>query len=477
MKDFVKARVNPEFQSGYYAGLIDKYNDSLDQKSIRNSRIYFRSSSKSGSVEGLNISFLSIDEYDHIAPTAEISAMESMSSSKYGLVRRWSTPTADGYGISKLYDQSDQRKWVYRCPHCGLVQQLDYQKNIKLVNPDGIDIIGKKIKEGTYIYVCQKCGKELDRWYNGFWDITAPGDGGRIHGYSISQLDAVWISASAIKEKELSSPNKQFFMNYTLGRSYEDTSNSFYEEDVLSHRDDRPRVNTRGDYRLVSAGIDWGQNYHHLVVLGMTTGGRVDVLDLKRFNRSQGVEHIEEDLRNIILELEKYRPNIIVPDLGFSGNYVTLLQQHFGKQVVYGCVVKSAKSNGDPVAHFNETSSQVTIDKLTQNVMMMSDMKRGDIHFYKNVDQDLKLFINHWMNVVIRTDEDETTHQPIKTIMRKGDDHFAQSSVYAKVGMNKLIDVLREERETPSIVTALDSDVGAVLNQEPTDLASEFDIM
>jgi len=55
--------------------------------------------------------------------------------------------------------------------------------------------------------------------------------------------------------------------------------------------------------------------------------------------------------------------------------------------------------------------------------------------------------------------------------------HYAQSSVYAKVGMNKLIDVLREERETPSIVTALDSDVGAVLNQEPTDLASEFDIM
>ena len=55
--------------------------------------------------------------------------------------------------------------------------------------------------------------------------------------------------------------------------------------------------------------------------------------------------------------------------------------------------------------------------------------------------------------------------------------HYAQSSVYAKVGMNKLIDVLREERETPSIVTALDSDVGAVLNQEPTDLASEFDIL
>jgi len=105
-----------------------------------------------------------------------------------------------------------------------------------------------------------------------------------------------------------------------------------------------------------------------------------------------------------------------------NGNYVDKLTQRFGKQVVYGCIVKSAKSNGDPIAHFNETSSRVTIDKLTQNVMMMADMKRGDIHFYKNVDQDLKLFISHWMNVVIRTDEDEDTQELVKVIKRKGDD-------------------------------------------------------
>jgi len=62
MKDFVKSRINPEFQNGYYAGLIDKYNDSLDQKSIRNSRMYFRSSSKGSSMEGIDLDFLSLDE-------------------------------------------------------------------------------------------------------------------------------------------------------------------------------------------------------------------------------------------------------------------------------------------------------------------------------------------------------------------------------------------------------------------------------
>lgn len=257
MKDFVKSRINPEFQEGYYAGIIDKYNDSLDQKSIRNSRILFRSSSKGSSMEGVDIDLLSLDEYDRLNPTAEISALESLSSSKYGLVRRWSTPTIPDYGIHKLYKESDQRRWVYRCPHCGLVQQLNYEKNIELINKDGIDLIGRVIQDGTYKFVCQKCRKPLDRWYSGFWDITAP-KAGRTHGYSISQMDAVWVTADSLKQKELRAPNKQFFYNYTLGMPYEDSTNRFYPEDVLSHRDDRQRTDTRGDYRLISAGIDWG---------------------------------------------------------------------------------------------------------------------------------------------------------------------------------------------------------------------------
>lgn len=100
MKDFVKSRINPEFQDGYYASIIDKYNDSLDQKSIRNSRILFRSSSKGSSMEGVDIDLLSLDEYDRLNPTAEISALESLSSSKYGLIRRWSTPKLSLWGLS-----------------------------------------------------------------------------------------------------------------------------------------------------------------------------------------------------------------------------------------------------------------------------------------------------------------------------------------------------------------------------------------
>lgn len=127
-----------------------------------------------------------------ISPLAEQSALQSMESSKYKMLRRWSTPTTEGYGIHKLFMESDQRRWVHTCPHCGYEQIMDYNKNIKQVNDSGVDTIGKVVLPGTFQFVCQKCGKPLDRWYDGKWVATHPGSGRRT-GFAISQMDAVKI--------------------------------------------------------------------------------------------------------------------------------------------------------------------------------------------------------------------------------------------------------------------------------------------
>lgn len=71
--------------------------------------------------------------------------------------------TVQGYGIHKLFTESDQRRWVHKCPHCGYKQVLDYEKNIKQVNPDGIDQEARVVQPGTFQFVCQKCGKPLDK--------------------------------------------------------------------------------------------------------------------------------------------------------------------------------------------------------------------------------------------------------------------------------------------------------------------------
>ena len=38
-----------------------------------------------------------------------------------------------------------------------------------MLTPDGVDFLAKTVVPGSFQFVCQKCGKPLDRWYNGQW--------------------------------------------------------------------------------------------------------------------------------------------------------------------------------------------------------------------------------------------------------------------------------------------------------------------
>lgn len=425
----------------------------------------------------LTVDLLSLDEYDRLNPIAENSALESMQSSKYRMVRRWSTPTVAHYAIDKKYEESDQRKWVLKCNHCGYDQVLDFDKNIKLVNPDGIDPVGKVILPGTYEYVCQKCGKLIDRWYTGRWVTTKPG-AGRSHGYKISQLDAVWLSASNIKQKELNSPSKASFYNYTIGEPYTDTSNKFLETDVLGNMDMDTKPINRDDYSLVSAGLDYGEHFHHLVIFGLRKEShRIELIDLKRFANATTVEALDQDINGIMYEIRKYNPDIILPDSGYSGSNNLILLKEFGAGKVYQVHVRTAQSNGDTKAHFSDNDNTVTLDKLTQNMIMMSNMRRGGIHFWKDLNQDLRLFIQHWDNVIIRTDEetDNNTQEIkyVKRILRKGDDHYAQASVYSVVGMQELLNRKAELDQNQVLATTIED---SFQSEEQTDIVKELDL-
>lgn len=94
VRDFKKSRIDPQLANGYYSTLVDKDNNSLNQMSIRDSRIFFRTASKASSLEGVDLNAIWYDEYERVAGSAaEGSGEESLKSdNKYALIRRWSTP-------------------------------------------------------------------------------------------------------------------------------------------------------------------------------------------------------------------------------------------------------------------------------------------------------------------------------------------------------------------------------------------------
>lgn len=204
VKKFVQSRLNPVLQKPYFNSIVDWEQDSQGFKKLRNSSMFFRTSSKPGALEGVDVDFLVFDEYERVPKLSESSGLEAMSSSPFKVVRRFSTPSAPGIGIHRLYQQSDQWYYAHVCQHCGHENEMKYADydpdnldksgNLLCVNPDGIDEMAKTVQDGTYQYVCQKCGKPLDRWYNGVWRCHFPNrtkNNAGIRGYYISQMNAV----------------------------------------------------------------------------------------------------------------------------------------------------------------------------------------------------------------------------------------------------------------------------------------------
>lgn len=456
MKKFVQTRLDPVLARGYYSTIVDQDINSLSAKKIRNSFLYFRSSSKPGAVEGVDIDYLSMDEYDRVPALAEASALESMSSSPFKYVTRWSTPSAPDYGIHRLFTDSDQHWYLHKCDRCNHWNKLSYDDydgnkvdaggNMLCVNPDGVDVLAKTVVPGSYQFVCQKCGKPLDRWYNGEWVAEFPTrtQGGRgTRGYMISQMNAVWVSADMLKEKELKALSKQAFYNYTLGYPYADMKLQVVPGDVERHTTDRlPTAKfNRGDYIAISVGIDWG-NRHWVSVKGLTHDGKIDLIRLFSVSKvgATDYKHVGADLDKIFLELAPYNPDIIVADVGDSGEKVSRMLHHYGEGRVFGCVYNSSpKSTGQLVPAWSENNHQVKVDKLMQNKRYITAMKDGKFGYYQFMDQDLQLYIHHWENVVIR-DEEGDDGDFYQVIGRRGDDHYAQASVYAMLGMERIMD-------------------------------------
>ena len=455
---FVKTRIDPQFTSGYYASIVDARKSSMKEKQLRDSFLIFRSSSKSGSVEGVDIDYLSLDEYDRVPSQAEDSAVESMASSKFKILRRWSTPSVPDYGIDKLFKKSDMKYYMHECTHCQYLNQMKYSDynpndlessgNIRLINPDGINRDNGEIEDNTYDFVCQKCGKHLDRWYNGRWVALHP-ERKSISGYMISQMNAVWVTADALKRKEAESRSIQTFHNYVLGEPYQDLNMAVFDKDVygnLSEFNKEPSYN-RDDYSKIAVGIDWGTHENHIVVMGLNSLNETEIIRLIRINVDNNYNNINGDINKTIVEIAPYKPDIILADLGYNGTKVNRLLSEFGAGKVFGVNVNPARSKGEVMPVFSEAKYQVTIDKLTNNLFFINQLKSGNINLWNNPkDSEIQRFTEHWKAVVIRDVEDDDTGEIYKEITRKGADHYAQSAVYALVGMRKLVDEQNNER-------------------------------
>lgn len=188
VSDFSSDRAEPMIQSTLYLqGRVGGTNR-VGLRRIGPGSLYFRGLFTKGKVKSVDADFIILDELDEAKPSHIQFATDRLMHSDLQWVTALSQPSIPGFGISKRFEDTDQRHFFIRCPSCGEHNclELNWQSDPAV---NFIPISGKQKKKypdgATHYRGCKKCQKPLDMRV-GEWVAKRPGALKR--GYHLSQL-------------------------------------------------------------------------------------------------------------------------------------------------------------------------------------------------------------------------------------------------------------------------------------------------
>ena len=185
-----------------------------------------------------------------------------------------STPTVPEYGIHKLYKETTQEHFMFKCPHCG--------RQTELVWPDCVEIVGECSTDPRCVesfLKCKECGAKLDHeakpefLSTAKWVPTAPNANPERRGFHISQLYSFTVTPGELVVAHLAGRNDEFaakeFNNSKLGLPFvadgAKVTEAMIENAVDDHSMDDLRP-ARGGVRLITMGVDQGEQVSYVVV-------------------------------------------------------------------------------------------------------------------------------------------------------------------------------------------------------------------
>ncbi len=228
---FSLTRVDPMIEKSPFLKSKLGLPNSTYTKTIGNSYLYFLE----GSVEPRSIpmDMLLLDEVDLSNPDHVGTAINRLDASNWKFTVWLSTPTLPASGIDAVYESSDKRQWMVSCPHCNHWQDLDWEKNVRIVGP---------VNDPTKVtYVCQKCSKELTLpdIQEGQWVPEYPSRSEEMIGYHVSQMMTTPAKDLYIHFRDPNQTLAEFYRK-RLGKPYTMSGGSVSREDILTTSFDEP---------------------------------------------------------------------------------------------------------------------------------------------------------------------------------------------------------------------------------------------
>ena len=260
MYDFSDARVKEVIEKSAWLSARQGEASSKGLRQVGGGFMYFRGSEAVTDLESVDADVLGLDEYDRLAqvniPVAEnrVSGPQSL-----GLLRRVGIPIVPNTGISKLWNESDRRRWFVRC-ECGARQHLTWQHSVDI---------------DRAVRICRECKRELspDVIRQGEW--VAEHADADVPGFHISKLIVPDLRQSALRKmirrsRSTLPEDTQSFWNMDMGEPFAPEEGRLSDEALAA---------------AFSAGEQHGSTAHaqNFIGLNMITMG-VDVHSVRNLN-------------------------------------------------------------------------------------------------------------------------------------------------------------------------------------------------
>ena len=252
VRTFVGGKVNRIIANNksMLADVADK--DSIEQKQVGNSMIYFRGSWTKKAAIMVTADRLVHDEKDSSKLDVIADYQARLQHSKFKQIHTFSHPSLPETGVHNDWLASDQKHWHIKCPACNYWQILTW--NTEDSHKMSIDIEKK-------IYVCKKCRKQIPDYVRREGQWVKKYLNKNISGYWVPLLIAPYISAEEIVKKyQAPETTPEFFYTKILGLPFADATSKLLRDSFFQNL----------------TGKVWAPAADERVILGVDTGLRLD---------------------------------------------------------------------------------------------------------------------------------------------------------------------------------------------------------
>ncbi len=433
VEDFSKTRFTPLINDNPCIKKHLKSTDSVFVKKVNKAFLTLKGATATKNIKGRKKDSMAVrstpadeailDERDLFDQAIVDMIPDRLLNSKFKRIVNLGSPTIPDFGISKCFDESDQKFSLIKCEGCG------GWTNLALEFPNSV-----KYKRATTheeyapFFACVKCGKQIDPFSG---DFVAKYPGREHSGYHVPHLITPHCEVQMVMnrwaEAQADGSKLGTFYNSILGLPY------IPAEDRLTHSDvyaccGNDIMRTELSVGETAAGVDIGKAYHTVLIGNKIDDKRGKVIyacRVKGFDKVYDL-FIKYNVKSGVVCLRPY-------------------EEEFGKFQA-ACSLKNIQVYGSEYSpnyrqksymKTDEKAGIYTLHKTQAFDKSHSWVKNGLVEFPRKCEE-IDVMVEQLCNCAKVLEEDETTGDRLYKYIKLGPDHYRSALNYFQIALDCL---------------------------------------